>query len=140
MLVDIDILKFLIRRLILFFLILALDAFCLVEIFEFLQNRTNELNMKLDFHTVLGKKYKPRAQNINKNNQKEKTKNESVEDFEEKELILNEKPIKPSELKLVVDNMLHGLGKELRRCGVDTVMIDNNQEHSDIARVVFIEF
>jgi hypothetical protein len=95
--------------------------------------------MKLDFHTVLGNKYKPRAQNINKNNQKEKTKNDS-EDFEEKEVILNEKPIKPSELKLVVDNMLHGLGKELRRCGVDTVMIDNNQEHSDIARVIFIEF
>lgn len=33
--------------------------------------------------------------------------------------------------------MLHGLGKELRRCGVDTVMIENNQEHSEVARVSF---
>ena len=31
--------------------------------------------------------------------------------------------------------MLGGLGKELRRCGVDTIILDNNQEHVECAKV-----
>lgn len=31
--------------------------------------------------------------------------------------------------------MLGGLGKELRRCGVDTVILENDREHTDVARV-----
>lgn len=33
---------------------------------------------------------------------------------------------KPSDLKVIVDNMLQGLGKHLRRCGVDTVIMENH--------------
>ncbi len=50
-------------------------------------------------------------------------------------IVINEIPIKPNELKVVVDSMLHGLGKELRRCGVDAVIVDNDAEHSEVARV-----
>ena len=95
--------------------------------------------MKIDFHTILGKKYKkPSARKTNETGNKAETKEEVDTEKECEDLVINEKPIKPNELKLVLDNMLHGLGKELRRCGVDTVMIDNNQEHSDIARVRII--
>ncbi len=31
--------------------------------------------------------------------------------------------------------MLGGLGKELRRCGVDCLILDNNVEHVEVARV-----
>jgi uncharacterized protein with PIN domain len=45
------------------------------------------------------------------------------------------KPIRPRELKIVCDNMLAGLGKELRRCGVDTVILDNDRDHIEVAKV-----
>jgi hypothetical protein len=35
--------------------------------------------------------------------------------------------------------MLHGLGKELLRCGVDTVMIENNDDHCEVAKVNIVE-
>ena len=31
--------------------------------------------------------------------------------------------------------MLGGLGKELRRCGIDTLILENEKEHSECARV-----
>lgn len=49
--------------------------------------------------------------------------------------VINETPIRPQKLRVVCDNMLGGLGKELRRCGVDTVILENNREHTDVARV-----
>ena len=33
------------------------------------------------------------------------------------------------------DNMLAGLGKELRRCGVDTIILENEKDHTEVARV-----
>jgi hypothetical protein len=32
--------------------------------------------------------------------------------------------------------MLGGLGKELRRCGVDTVILDNEKDHTEVAKVL----
>ncbi len=32
--------------------------------------------------------------------------------------------------------MLAGLGKELRRCGVDTVILDNDKDHVEVAKVI----
>jgi hypothetical protein len=34
--------------------------------------------------------------------------------------------------------MLGGLGKELRRCGVDVVILENNREHTDVAKVYLL--
>lgn len=31
--------------------------------------------------------------------------------------------------------MLTGLGKELRRCGIDAVILENGQDHTEVARV-----
>jgi uncharacterized protein with PIN domain len=44
-------------------------------------------------------------------------------------------PIKVNELRLVCDNMLAGLGKELRRCGVDTIILENGKDHTEVAKV-----
>jgi uncharacterized protein with PIN domain len=43
--------------------------------------------------------------------------------------------LRPYQMKFVVDNMLHGLGKELRVAGCDTVILGNDDPHSDAIRV-----
>ena len=50
-------------------------------------------------------------------------------------LRIHELPISAQELRVVCDNMLTGLGKELRRCGIDTVILENDQDHVEVARV-----
>ncbi|CAF4275288.1 unnamed protein product [Rotaria magnacalcarata] len=42
---------------------------------------------------------------------------------------------RPQQMKFVVDNMLHGLGKELRVAGCDTVILGDNDPHTDAIRV-----
>lgn len=37
---------------------IALDAYCLLEIFNFLNKRINELNIKFDMNLSVGKKFK----------------------------------------------------------------------------------
>lgn len=49
---------------------------------------------------------------------------------------INETPISVQDLRVVCDNMLSGLGKELRRCGIDAVILDNDKDHSEVARVL----
>jgi hypothetical protein len=94
----------------------------------------------LDFSQFFGKKIKATAQA-----EQDKTKKADKPDGEVEQLqddmasiVINKTPIKPCELRVVVDNMLHGLGKELRRCGVDAVIIDNDAEHSEVARVSLV--
>lgn len=38
-------------------------------------------------------------------------------------------------LKFVCDTMLQGLGKKLRRCGIDTAILENNQDHMECVRL-----
>lgn len=40
-----------------------------------------------------------------------------------------------SEFKVVVDNMLHGLGKYLRLCGADVAFLDNDDDHMQAVQV-----
>ena len=51
---------------------------------------------------------------------------------------INETPISAQDLRVVCDDMLMGLGKELRRCGIDTVILENGRDHTDVARVCYI--
>lgn len=37
--------------------------------------------------------------------------------------------ISPDKLKIVCDTMLQGLGKALRRCGIDTAILENHEDH-----------
>jgi hypothetical protein len=149
--------------LILFLKSKALDAYCLVEIFDYFLIRLNEYKISFDFTKAFGKKFK----NIQQSNNQKKSKDASKKkeenpnkiehhvkrknqrfianycvfiyniSFSEKDsnYIINETQIKPHELRLVCDNMLAGLGKELRRCGVDTVILDNDKDHTEVARV-----
>ena len=44
-------------------------------------------------------------------------------------------PIRAGDFKVVCDNMTQGLGKMLRKCGVDTVILDNVDEHDVCVRL-----
>ncbi|CAF1348336.1 unnamed protein product, partial [Didymodactylos carnosus] len=39
--------------------------------------------------------------------------------------------LRPSQVKFVADNMLHGLGRELRVCGCDCIILDDDAAHTD---------
>ncbi len=63
-----------------------MDAYCLIEIFDFLMKRTIELNMKIDFHLLIGKKLKiPAAAKSKIKEAKVKNKLNNVKNVEEKE-------------------------------------------------------
>lgn len=38
-------------------------------------------------------------------------------------------------VKLVCDTMLQGLGKSLRRCGIDAAILENEQNHTDCVQL-----
>jgi uncharacterized protein with PIN domain len=130
----------------------ALDAYCLVELFDYFLAKLNELKINYDFSKSLGKKHKHNnavSQQL-KTEQSEKKKEKSVEHiedlaqklhlveinkFEDTNYKVNERPIRPQDLRVVCDNMLGGLGKELRRCGVDTIILQNERDHTEVARI-----
>lgn len=43
-------------------------------------------------------------------------------------------PVKPDQIKLVCDTMLQGLGKHLRRIGVDCAILQNHEDHKECVR------
>lgn len=88
----------------------ALDAYVLIELFDYLETtvQVNDSDSKSDEN-----KAKDILQLSNPDAPK----------------------IRPSELRIVVDSMLSGLGKILRRKGVDTVILDDKDDHTVVAKI-----
>lgn len=112
-----------------------------MEIYEYIKNRLEQLRINLDIHRCIGKKYKIRSTAQEKTKDKklaqqlEEQQINEIKKFDDENFKLNEKPISVTDLRIVCDNMLGGLGKELRRCGVDTVILENDRKHTDVARI-----
>ena len=43
--------------------------------------------------------------------------------------------LRPSEVAVVCDNMLQGLGRYLRACGIDVKILSNDDDHDVAAKV-----
>ena len=105
----------------------ALDAYVLLEVYEYLKARLTQLKIKFDIHKCIGKRHKMTSSQQDKDKDKknsqiqEQQQLNEINKFEDETFTLNASPIRVQDLKIVCDNMLGGLGKELRRCGVDTV-------------------
>ena len=139
----------------------------MVEIFDYILSRLNQFNISFEIIKSFGKKFKNTQNPTSKTKEGDSpNKNQDSKNFEhhvklnllknnfeiqfffficfalkDSNFIINENPIKVNELRLVCDNMLAGLGKELRRCGVDTVILENGKEHTEVAQVSsFIHF
>ena len=46
-----------------------------------------------------------------------------------------DEPLPIGEFRVVVDTMLQGLGRQLRTCGADVIILDNGQDHDDAGEV-----
>jgi uncharacterized protein with PIN domain len=126
----------------------ALDAYCLIQIFDYIKSRLKNLNIEIDLSKCIGKKFKHSTGiTIHKSDKTNNDNNSSlvqslkmkqlveIKKFEEPTFCINENQIKPNELRVVCDNMLGGLGKELRRCGVDALILENERDHTDVAKI-----
>ncbi|XP_046394655.1 exonuclease mut-7 homolog isoform X2 [Ischnura elegans] len=102
----------------------ALDAYCLLEIFDFLKNSSFEQN--IDFDKVVQSSLKSSKPSPKKKNKSKSKK--SKKPFDPRTLIgvrnlkagCGNPPISAGSIKMACDTMVQGLGKKLRSCGVDT--------------------
>ncbi|XP_033119504.1 exonuclease mut-7 homolog [Anneissia japonica] len=117
----------------------ALDAYCLLEVFDFMkvlaESSSLDIDMESGITTKTPKKVKPR-----KKRDKEKSVNAvsslanlSISSDRHKD------PISPADLSVVCDTMLQGLGKQLRSCGVDVKILENDQDHYQAVKIAKTE-
>lgn len=124
----------------------ALDAYCLIQIYDVIDRRF--INIGINFDEFLynflvenkgNKQTKKKEKPGKSSNEKRKQIKES--NFQEEESFYQDeesssqsvqrgKSIDVHEIRFVVDSMLGGLGKALRKCGIDCRVIQNN-EHAD---------
>lgn len=93
----------------------ALDAFCLLLLYEKLYHVLQD--MHLDLEEVIKATNLPSKAETPKKNKKASKKD------------VHHRPVPVSQFKVVVDNMIHGVGKYLRICGADVVFIGNEDDH-----------
>ncbi|KAL3994879.1 3'-5' exonuclease family protein [Acanthocheilonema viteae] len=107
----------------------AMDAYCLLNLYDKLKIRAErEYNMDWTKHC----KECDVTQTKSKMEKKAKKKEVKFDDREFEQMIerlnscLNNSQIKrkPKDLKIIVDSMMLGLGKHLRRCGIDTILAE----------------
>ncbi|XP_050295800.1 exonuclease mut-7 homolog [Anthonomus grandis grandis] len=116
----------------------GLDAYCLIEVYDVLKKCFEDANCPFDDicfnliqHEKSPKKKAKKGRNLNK------TKRE--ENITAQPPSPHAKQIEAHELKIVCDTMLQGLGKNLRRCGVDTAILENNQDHKECVKYAIDE-
>ncbi|XP_076344692.1 exonuclease mut-7 homolog isoform X2 [Tachypleus tridentatus] len=119
----------------------ALDAFCLLQIYEELYNRALSLCLNIDdliqnvidhpnFTSKPKREKSPKKKSRPKPNVKPTCCSEPEIPFE-----LAFPAMKARDFKVVVDTMLQGLGRNLQICGVDTVILENSDDHDKAAKI-----
>ncbi|CAF0758925.1 unnamed protein product [Adineta ricciae] len=116
----------------------ATDAYCLLDVYKFIANHFRSSDYLQSFR---GKKPKNLASavarqidenfhetNLGNNN------NTSSPQLSNDMIQTSHETIRPSQIKFVVDNMLYGLGRELRVAGCDTIILANEEPHTAAIR------
>jgi len=116
----------------------ALDAYCLIEMYDILTSRLSKIDQNVTLESVMIQKPKTvrtkascsigrgrrRGQALSLRNQPQAQQ-------------LEKRPIMVTDFRVVCDNMLQGLGRQLRCCGIDTCILSNLDSHekaADLAR------
>ncbi|CAD5121311.1 DgyrCDS9838 [Dimorphilus gyrociliatus] len=120
----------------------ALDAHCLIDVYIQLKSACLERGLNFDalhcisiFHFDGQKKTKSQR---TRDRFKEKLKSEQTVTDKQVPEVGEKKTewISPQELRVVVDSMLAGLGRELRKIGIDAMIIENNHKaHYECAEI-----
>uniref|UniRef100_A0A914W020 Uncharacterized protein n=1 Tax=Plectus sambesii TaxID=2011161 RepID=A0A914W020_9BILA len=120
----------------------ALDAYCQIEIFNELKRKAQEL--LIDWEDVVARSTVDISAGTKAEHKKSRVRQpkKKMTDAEFRDLIqrLNaatlcdqngEKTQSPKDVRVAVDSMIQGLGKHLRRCGVDTVIAEDGRSARD---------
>ncbi|KAI0227147.1 3'-5' exonuclease domain-containing protein [Lamellibrachia satsuma] len=120
----------------------ALDAYCLLEVYEVLKLKIQSYDLSIDWEPSVNAVFvvkTSRSEKKQKRAAEKKLKPAAVAHrmVAALEPSTDRPTMAPSELLVVVDNMLQGLGRQLRCCGVDVVILENTDCHDragEIAR------
>ncbi|XP_069121418.1 exonuclease mut-7 homolog isoform X1 [Argopecten irradians] len=116
----------------------ALDAHVLLEVYDELVRRAQKLKMSFDLEPPVSMKWM-KASKREKLKAKAKGHKFTYKNKPPKTAQYNTSPhpqggarpsqMSPGQLKVVVDSMLQGLGRQLRSCGVDVYILENHEDH-----------
>lgn len=110
----------------------ALDAYCLLEVYEVLSQCAHEQNIPFydicnEVMTII-KSPRKTAKHSKKSVKRENTVMQVVPSP-------HTEPIPASQFRVVCDTMVQGLGKMLRKCGIDTAILENEENHDVCVRI-----
>ncbi|XP_063235930.1 exonuclease mut-7 homolog [Bacillus rossius redtenbacheri] len=112
----------------------ALDAYCLLEVYDVMVQCAHEQNIPIE------KICKEISANLVRKSVSKKNKKIRKQNLQD---VVGPAPftesISPRSLRVVCDSMLQGLGRVLRRCGVDTVILGSADCHDTCAKVAMSE-
>ncbi|XP_008191355.1 exonuclease mut-7 homolog [Tribolium castaneum] len=112
----------------------ALDAYCLIEVYDVIKGCCEKAEFPFD----------ETCYNLMTNEKAPKKKAKKPVQKKPKPLQADEEIAQPpsphssqvpaASIKVVCDTMLQGLGKNLRRCGIDTAILENYMDHMECVR------
>ena len=110
----------------------ALDAFSCWKIYQVLQAKAEEKNLREKFEEISREVKKPEVEK-KLSPEEARARLESTVPNLARPLFTASK--KPSEVRLVCDDMLQGLSRKLRMMGVDCLALGNGQDHLDCVKL-----
>ncbi|XP_060070082.1 exonuclease mut-7 homolog isoform X2 [Ylistrum balloti] len=124
----------------------ALDAFVLLEVYDELVRQAQRLKMNIDMEPPVSMKWMKASK---REKMKAKAKGQKFT-YKEKPSKTKQytspsprgagpNPMSPGQLKVVVDSMLQGLGRQLRSCGVDVYILENHEDHDRTIEICRME-
>lgn len=109
----------------------ALDAYCLLEVYEVLKVWVTESRLRVNMEPPLILSWlQPKKEKQRRKRPKPGTRTNDILPPAQKR-----KPIPPQSLRIVVDTMLQGLGQHLRCCGADVIILDNSGDHTKAVEI-----
>lgn len=114
----------------------GLDAYCLIQVYDVIKECFGRVNCSFDdlCYSLVQHEKSPRKK-TKKNHHRRKNADDDMVQPPSPHI----ESVEAHEIKVVCDTMLQGLGKNLRRCGIDTVILENDQDHKECARYAIDE-
>ncbi|XP_019766981.1 exonuclease mut-7 homolog isoform X1 [Dendroctonus ponderosae] len=114
----------------------SLDAFCLIQAYDVLKRCFEEANCPFDdlCYSLIQHDKSPRKKPrraLNRSGQAESDPPQPPSP--------QTSSVQAHEVKMVCDSMLQGLGRSLRRCGIDTVILENNQSPDECVKHAVVD-
>uniref|UniRef100_A0A224Z4S8 Protein containing DNA pol A exo1 domain n=1 Tax=Rhipicephalus zambeziensis TaxID=60191 RepID=A0A224Z4S8_9ACAR len=118
----------------------ALDAFCLLQLYEELYKRADAQQINLRELLEEAKDAKGGAHLRQERPRKYKSQcpfevGEEMTCVDERPFVRSDQPLPVSEFRVIVDTMVQGLGRYLRLCGIDTVILRDGDDRDQAVKL-----